>query len=211
MTNRFAIVPCPDGSPLPAEAIMIGDLDEVMQFLPQTVAYQELESRALGLVDQLDQRERTLSDGVQALTESVGKFMDACGRLVDGEEEREAEQIRLDEEEKARAEAAEIEAYLAAHPEPASLSDESPHAGGELHPHAPVDKEHLDPEGSEADAGGVALSYPRVPESYIRGEEAEDLEESGIGGASYPEPDLEDLGGSKDPKVVPQPISTSFW
>jgi hypothetical protein len=37
------------------------------------------------------------------------------------------------------------------------------------------------------------------------------LEEPGIGGASYPEPDPEDLGGPKDPKHVPQPVAVSLW
>jgi hypothetical protein len=35
--TRYAIVEIPDGLP-PPEAIAIGGLDEIMQFLPQTVA-----------------------------------------------------------------------------------------------------------------------------------------------------------------------------
>jgi hypothetical protein len=205
MTDRYAIVPISDGPP-PAEAIAIGGLDEIMQFLPQTIAYQELESRALCLVDQLDQRERALSEGVQVLTESVGKFMDTCGRLVDGEEEHEAEQIRLDEEEKARAEAAELKAYLTEHPEPGTSND-THRPTGDLHSLDPVDQEHFDAE-AETDAGGVPMSYGKLPESYIKGEEAE---EPGIGGASYPEPDPGDLGKAKDPKQVAQPTAVSFW
>jgi hypothetical protein len=86
MTGRFAIIELPDNGPLPAEAIVVGGLDEIMQFLPQTVAYQELESRALGLVDQLTKREQAFNDGLATLAPSIGHFMDVCGRLVDGEE-----------------------------------------------------------------------------------------------------------------------------
>jgi hypothetical protein len=208
MPQRFAIVPIPDGPP-PPEAIVVGGLDEIMQFLPQTVAYQELEQRALGLVDQLDKRERALSDSARVLTESVGKFMDTCGRLVDGEEERAAEQVRLDEEEKARAEAAELRDWLDTHPEPGSRTAEPDDTGGELHSHGPVDRERYDPE-AETDAGGVPLSYGALPESYIKRESSEDLEEPGIGGASNPEPDPADLDKPQPPKQV-SPAAVSLW
>ena len=135
----FAIIPL-DGPP-PAEAIVIGGLDEIMQFLPQTVAHQELESRALGLVDQLTKREQAFNDGLAALAPSIGRFMDMCERLVAGEEALRAEQIRLDEEAAARAEQEQILQYLETHPEPASLSDDTHHPGGELHSLDPVDKE----------------------------------------------------------------------
>jgi hypothetical protein len=208
MTGRFAIIPIPDG-PAPPEAIVVGDLDAVLRYLPQTVAAEELEARALGLVDQLDRRERALSDGARALTQSVGKFMDACGRLVDGEEEREAEQIRQDEEEKARAEAAEIETYLAEHPEPSTEPKAMPD-DGELEIHEPSDKERYGGLEIEEDAGGVPLSYGNVPETYVRREAAEGLGEPGIGGASYPEPDPEDLSGPPKEKQVPQRFRLRF-
>jgi hypothetical protein len=186
----FAIIPF-DGPP-PPEAIVIGDLDAVLRYLPQTVAAEELEQRALGLADRLAVRERTFSAGVQVLTESIGKFMEACGRLVDGEEERAAEQIRLDEEEKARAEAAELRDWLAANPEPAALADDH-QPGGELHSLEPVDKERF---GAEDDQG-------TLPRELERGAPAPS--------GSYTEPDPEDLGEANDPKQVPQPISASFW
>jgi hypothetical protein len=207
MTDRYAIVPIPDGPP-PPEAIVVGGLDEIMQFLPQTVAYHELESRALGLVDQLTQREQAFSDGVRALTPAIDRFMDACSKLVDGEEAQAAEQRREDAEDKARAEAAQLRDWLDAHPEPGASIDNTHQPGGELHALEPPDKEHLDPEG-EDDAGGVPLSYGNLPSSYIKGE-AED-EPPGIGGATYPEPDPEDLGGPQDPKQVPQPTTVSLW
>jgi hypothetical protein len=207
--TRFVIIPCPDGAPVPPEAIIVGDLDEVMQFLPQTVAYQELEQRALGLVDQLDQRERAFNDGVRVLSQSVVKFMDSCGRLVDGEEEREAEQVRQDEEEKARAEAVKLRDWFDAHPEPGATPTAEPD-DGELEIHQAPDKERYGAPEVEEDAGGVPLSYGALPESYIKRESSEDLE-PGIGGASDPVPNIKDLGKPQDPRQVSQPISASFW
>jgi hypothetical protein len=191
MTDRYAIVPF--NGPPPPEAIVIGDLDAVLRYLPQTVAAEELEQRALGLADRLTVRERALSDGVRVLTQSVGKFMDACGRLVDDEEAREAEQVRLDEEEKARAEAAELREWLAANPEPAALTDDTHQPSGDLHSLEPVDKERF---GAEDDQG-------TLPRELERGAPAP------IG--SMFEPDPKDLGEPPNPKQVPQPISASLW
>jgi hypothetical protein len=192
MTNRYAIVPF--NGPPPPEAIVIGDLDAVLRYLPQTVAAEELEQRALDLADRLTARERALSAGVQVLTESIGKFMDACGRLVDGEEARAAEQVRLDEEEKACAEAAGLRAWLTAHPEPAALTDDTHQPSGELHSLEPVDKERF----------GVEDDQCALPRELEKGVPAPS--------GSYTEPDHdEELGGPPNPKQVSQPISASLW
>jgi hypothetical protein len=195
MTDRYAIVPF--NGPPPLEAIVIGDLDAVLRYLPQTVAAEELEQRALGLADRLTVREQAFSDGVRVLTQSVGKFMDACGRLVDGEEERAAEQVRLDEEEKARAEQAEIEAYLAQNPEPGgALSDDTHQPSGELHALDPPDREHLGGGVEEDEQGDLPNELKKGAPSPI---------------GSMFEPDPEDLGGPPDPRQVSQPVSASFW
>jgi hypothetical protein len=220
MTDRFAIVPCPDGSPLPALAIMIGDLNEVMQFLPHTIAYQQLEQRALGFVDQLDQRERKLSDGARVLTQSVGKFMDACGRLVEDAEARKAEQAQRKAEQAEQEEKQRIEDELAALPDPDAPDDPLGAAGDDdqLSIHPAVDPERYGP--GEDDAAGEpvkpVLSYGKVPTSYIKKKDATgDLPEglemrapSPLG--TDPIYDPAELGRAKDPKQTPQPIDVSL-
>jgi hypothetical protein len=223
MIDRYAIVPIPDGAP-PAEAIAIGGLDEIMQFLPQTVAYQELEQRALSLVDQLSRREQTFTDGVQVLTESVGKFMDACGRLVDGGEEREAEQIRLDEEEKARAEAARVAAIaeeLAPIVGPEGEQTLAAPDDGELEIKNKVDPARFGPnEREDAEPVKPALSYPTVPtsygntpESYVKRKDTDPLpfDPDAPGAVDIPPPGPEP--GSRlyeGPPQVAQPTSVSW-
>jgi hypothetical protein len=138
--TEYGLISIPGAGPareaLLREVIAYGGSEEMPR------KFFDCEQVARDLVDQLnqlDKRERAFSDGVRVFSQSVAKFMDACGRLVDGEEEREAEQVRLDEEEKARAEAAELRDWLAANPEPSASTDETeePEPGGEL-PHTPL-------------------------------------------------------------------------
>jgi hypothetical protein len=201
----FAIIPF-DGPP-PPEAIVIGDLDAVLRYLPQTVAAEELEQRALGLADRLTVRERALSDGVWVLTQSVGKFMDACGRLVDGEEERKADKARRDAEAAAREREAEVAAYLDAEPEPGGHPPEpslESEASGEP-----------EPEPTPYDAQLSPLGAPER-ERYRAGADAEgDLPPeltkkvpAELG--TFIEPDPEKLGGPPDPHQIPQPTAISL-
>jgi hypothetical protein len=147
---------------------------------------------------------RLLEAHLMDMTEALTVRQDKQRRL---DAKRKADQERQAAEDAARAEQEQILEYLETHPEPGASTDDTHQPGGELHSLDPVDKEHLDPE-AETDAGGVPMSYGKLPESYIKGEEAE---EPGIGGASYPEPDPADLGKAKDPKQVSQPIAVSFW
>jgi hypothetical protein len=200
----YALVPLPGPGPareaLLREAIAFGGSDELLRKFFDCEAV-----------------ERELTEQQAQLGEFTNRMVDVGAHLMDQVEEftvrqdkqrrldakRKADQERQAAEEAARAEAEEIETYLAEHPEPGAATAES-EANGELHAIDPKEREN------EADAGGVALSYPPVPSSYVRGEQAEDPEEPGIGGASDPEPDLAALGKPKAAKQV-SPATTAFW
>jgi hypothetical protein len=175
--------------------------------------------------------ERDLANQQQQTAETANRVADIGTHFMDQLEaltvrqdkqrrldaKRKADQERQAAENAARAEAAAIRDYLATHPESGASADESPVAGGELHPHAPIDKEHLDPE-AETDAEGVPLSYPPIPTSYIRGtrDQTGDLPEgverrSPAPLGSDPVYDPAELGRAKDPKQVPQPTAVSLW
>jgi hypothetical protein len=125
--------------------------------------------------------------------------------------------VRLDQEEKARAEAAELRNWLDARPEPGAQADD-----GELEIKQAPSKERYGATEVGEDAGETptplrtdepprpALSYGRVPETYIRGEEAEDPDEPGVGGSTYPQPDPVELGKPQNPKQR-APVSASLW
>jgi hypothetical protein len=155
MTDRYAIVPF-NGSP-PPEAIVVGDLDAVMRYLPQTVAAEELEQRALDLAARVEAREQALTDGLRKLAPSVSHFMDVCSRLVDDAEAQRAEQVRQDAEAEARKAQAHVQAYL----------DQQSDPGGELRALGPVDKEKYDPEADDlidpAELGGPKDPHQIAP------------------------------------------------
>jgi hypothetical protein len=143
-----------------------------------------------------------LMDQVEALTVRADKQ-----RRLDAK--RKADKARLDAEAEARAEQEEILEYLETHPEPGAERSTSTD-DGELETHPAPGKERYGVPEVEEDAGGIPMSYGPNPESYIRG--GDELEEPGIGGATDPEPDPEDLGKPRDtPKQVAQPVSASFW
>jgi hypothetical protein len=207
----YALVPLPANGPtreaLLREAIAYGGGDELLrkffacEATAQSLQQQQAQTAAVA------NRVADIGTHLMDMTEDLVVRADRQRRL---DAKRKADQERCAAEAKARAEQEEILEYLETHPEPGGAStDDTHHPGGELHGLDPVDKEHLDPE-VETDAGGVPLSYGALPESYIKRESSEDLE-PGIGGASHPEPDPEDLGGPQDPKQVPQPVSASFW
>jgi hypothetical protein len=89
--RRYAIIPLPAG-PAPADALVVGGMDDVMENLPQTAArhrrlrqLDEAEKRHLGQieavnarVDSVLERERQVEEREQALRE------DAIRRLADG-------------------------------------------------------------------------------------------------------------------------------
>jgi hypothetical protein len=204
----FAIVPLPPPGEareaLLRDAIAFGGSEELLrkffacEAVERDLVNQQAQTAAVA------SRVADIGAHLMDMTEALTVRQDKQARL---DAKRKADKARRDAEAEACAEQAQILEYLETHPEPGTSTDDTHHPGGEPHALEPVDKKHLDPE-AETDAGGVPLSYGKLPESYIKGEEAE---EPGIGGATYPEPDPEELGAPKDPKQTPQPVSASFW
>jgi hypothetical protein len=210
MSDLYAIVLLPEPGPareaLLREAIAYGGGDELLrQFFSTEAAGRDLVDRQRQTAE-VGNRIADIGMHLMDMTEALTVRADKQRRL---DARRKADQERRAQEDAARAEAAELRGWLAEHPEPgaepAASTDD-----GELEVKRPPDQERFNP-AAETDAGGVPLSYGVLPETYVKRESSEDLDEPGIGGASHPEPDPEDLGGPQDPKQVPQPVSASFW
>jgi hypothetical protein len=230
MTDRFAIVVVPDGQPLPPEAIVIGPLSEVLEYIRGTPAREEAEQRQAAREQQVTEVANRIADVGTCLLDQIEALATQKEEQARLDAKQKADKARRDAEEAACTEAATIREYLEANPEPgsavgepAALGDESPQAGGELHPHAPVDKERFDPVGEnsemETDAGGVPLSYPPIPESYIRGKRDQTGDLPGGVERRSPAPlgsdpvyDPAELAHPEGRKhQVPQPTAVSLW
>jgi hypothetical protein len=206
----------PDG-----QEIMNGPMSMIMERLPDTsarkTALDEAVHAAVEAAEAEERRDEARASVAQIITDTITRL---CARL-DAEEARREEQRKLDEEEAEREAQQSIEDELAALPDPddplayASPLGKQPAPDpmgvgddGDLEMKKAQDPEKYGVE-EDADADAVPLSYGKVPESYVKGEEAQDP--VGIGGATDPEPDLEALGKAKDPKQTQQPISSSVW
>jgi hypothetical protein len=213
MTDRFAIVPVPDGQPLPPEAIMIGPLSEVLEYIRGTPAREEAEQRQIA-------REQQVADVANRVADIGAHFMDEIEALAAEKEEqvrleakRKADQERQATEDAACEEAAMLREYLETHPDPNAPADD-----GELEINEPPDKERYGGPEIEEDAGGVPLAYPPIPTTYIKGthDQTGDLpagveRRSPAPLGSDPVYDPAELAHAKDPKQVPQPTAVSLW
>jgi hypothetical protein len=182
----YALVPLPEAGPareaLLRDAIAYGGGDELLRKFFACEATERDLANQQAQTAEVANRVADIGGHLLDMTEALTVRADKQRRL---DAKRKADQERRAQEDAARQEQAEILEYLETHPEPGASTDDTHQPSGELHSVAPVDKEHLDPEA--------------------------EAEEPGVGGATYPEPDPEDLGGPKDPKQVPQPVSASFW
>ena len=146
LPDRFAIIPLEPG-PAPPEAIVIGSMNQVMEYIPQSVARDEAMAeleRVRASADQIKQ--------MQAATTKmqVAAFADAVAhlerRLIAKEAEHEA-QVRRDLEEAVREETERVAAHMRSLPD-ADEPDtwDGPRPSGELTPIAashPEDKRQL--------------------------------------------------------------------
>jgi hypothetical protein len=207
--RQFAIVPLPPPGEgreaLLHEAIACGGGAELLRKFFACEATEQSLKHQQAQTAEVANRVADIGMHLMDMTEDLVVRADKQRRL---DAKRKADKARRDAEAEVRAEQEEILDYLETHPEPGGAStDDTHHPGGELHSLDPVDKEHFDPE-TEDDAGGVPLSYGALPESYIKRESSED---PGIGGASHPEPDPEDLGKADPQPAARSPASTSLW
>lgn len=136
-TDRFAIIPITPG-PAPAEAIVVGDMRQVFEYIPQSVARNdamaELE-RARFTADQIKGiQEKTRAVQVSMLADSVTHLSSRMDALVT----RRAERARRDAEREAEEEAKRIQAELDALPDPDDPEPLIHHNTGDLHPLPPT-------------------------------------------------------------------------
>jgi hypothetical protein len=196
----FAIVQMPppgtDRDAILRHAIVVGEDKEVFEYIGQSTAREEAAQRLA------NQQAQVVKD-----LEAVGRAMDAAARLMDMTEDmtvredkqrkrdakRKADQERRAQEDAARAEAASLRDWLDKNREPGASTDETNEPGGELHAHPPPDTERY----------GAGDDQSALPNELQKG--------APPSSGTYTEPDPADLGGPKDPKQVPQPVSTSFW
>jgi hypothetical protein len=146
LPDRFAIVPLARG-PAPPEAIVIGSMNQVMEYIPQSRARDEAMAefeRARASADQIKQMQAaTTKMQVAAFADAVDQFE---RRLIAKEAEREA-QVRRDLEEAERKEAERVAAHMRSLPDaddPDTWEGQRP--SGELTPippSHPEDKEQL--------------------------------------------------------------------
>jgi hypothetical protein len=75
MTDRFAIVPIADGQPVPSEAIVIGPLSEVMEYISQSIPREAAEQRQAA-------REQQVTEVANRVADIGAHFMDQVEALA---------------------------------------------------------------------------------------------------------------------------------
>jgi hypothetical protein len=203
--ERFAIIEIPEGKP-PANSILIGPLDMLMEQIPDTRARHEAEAR---LADaQVHAAQITeMQDATRAI--QVAAFCDGVTRLahrLDGYEQRQAAREREDQEqrelEEAQRKGEQIQLALDA-------LEATFHPSGDLHtvdPSEPQREEQI----QQSDAGGVPLSYGNVPMSYERRTEAEGDLPNELTEKVPPDPGTDpDLSGAREPEAK-NPVGISW-
>jgi hypothetical protein len=186
MTDRFAIVPILDGQPVPPEAIVIGPLSEVMEYISQSIAREAAEQR-------LADRELQTAEAANRVVDVGAHLMDQVEALaaqkeaeVRADRKRRADKARRDAENAAREREAQAQAYL----DQQGSDQPTPH-GGELSSLGPVEHERYAPYDQGDLPRELVAKVPADPGNYV-------------------EPDPEELGGPLDPHQIAQPISVSL-
>ncbi len=120
--NRFAIVPIPPGTP-PADALVVGPMDTVMQLLPDTLArndsIRELQAARLDAahITAMQKASRTIQ--ATSLCDSI----DTMIRRLDALETRRLENARRKAKADAEEEAQRVQEYLDGLPDPDEPND----------------------------------------------------------------------------------------
>jgi hypothetical protein len=162
--DRFAIIPVTHG-PAPADAIVVGSMKEVMEYIPQSVArndaHEELE-RARSTADQIaSMQNKTRAVQATMLADSVNHLSARLDTFLARRDE-EAKRARRDAEE---AEEKRIEDELAQLPDPDNPDTHGHLPGGELHSVPAKDEEEQEVE----DQVEFALPEDLEPEPEPKG------------------------------------------
>jgi hypothetical protein len=134
----------------PDEAIITGNLSQVTEYIPQSVAREEAEQH----LAEAEQRAEEVAQHQSEIRAQAAQILtDGMARLSERIDAFETNQKARADQQKRDAEAAETEAIeqmLARLPDPDTpdaMRDSSQPPSGDLHSIAPVDREPLDPEG----------------------------------------------------------------
>jgi hypothetical protein len=210
--ERFAIVEIPAEGPSPANSLLIGPLDMLMEQIPDTKARIAAEQRLADAQINAAQVQK-MQDATRGI--QVAAFCDGVTRLahrLDGYEQRQAARERADQEqhelEEAQRKAEQIQLALDALEEPS----ETHHPAADLHsvdPSEPQREEQL--QQSMGDAGGVPLSYGNVPMSYERrkAEDQGDLPRE-LTEKVPPDPGTEPALSGSSPSTARNPVGISW-
>jgi hypothetical protein len=167
----FAIVPYSHGH-APAEAIITGNLSQVTEYIPQSVARMEADQRFAQAKKDAEQTERYQAEVRERALQILGGGLTRLGERLDQFEARKAERADQLQREAEEAEAAAVEQMLAGLPDPDNL-----HAMGDdgdlqaIKP--PPDTERHNPEEHRNEAAAGAMpneldkGAPPQPGDYL--------------------------------------------
>jgi hypothetical protein len=209
------------------EEIASGSLPALMEHLPDTpareAALDQMLKTAAEAVEAEQRRDEARACTVQMISDALTRLTDRLER----EEQWRKDKARRDAEEAKRKEQEEIQRTLDQLPDPDNPNPDEPdepYAYDQKEREASLTgnddgelelKHEVDPEkyGDDQEQPKPALSYGKVPLSYVKKKDAEGDLPEGLENRS-PAPlgtdpvyDPADLGGAKDPKQVSQPIS----
>jgi hypothetical protein len=156
-TERFAIVPVEGKSP--SEAIVVGPMSEVMEYIGGSIARNEKEAKLAQAERDAEETERFHGEVRARALQILGNGLTRLGERIDAFETRKAERADQLQREAEEAEAARLEKELAALPDPdAPWAFDNPTAtgdDGDFEVKPPVDTEKHDPEHRNEAASGA--------------------------------------------------------
>lgn len=173
--ERFAIIELPPG-PAPAESILVGSLDMLMEQIPDSIARKNAMARLEDARISADEIARMQDATRGILASTLADAVTTLARRLDNFEARRAEQAIAEAKERNDRERQQIQERLDALPNPDDPDNWDYHPGGDLHsvaPSAPEDRKQL--AASEDDDQPVPLSYGKLPLSYVKSEAEGDL------------------------------------
>jgi len=118
MTDRFAIIMCPDGTPVPVEALCVGPLDEMFGYIQQSVAREEHEQRLAVAEQQNMEVAQKLLDAMAHFTNCLGAEEASRADQARRDAKRDAKRAKRDQEEAKRQEQEQNERMIDQLPDP---------------------------------------------------------------------------------------------
>jgi hypothetical protein len=156
MSQLFAIVPVPEHASPPAEAIVVGSLDDVMSYIPQSLSRQEAEQirdavgQALDYARQVQQQETSVKE---LITQFNDKCLTPVGARIDAFEKQHAISAKRAEAERKRRDRQRVQSYIDGLPDPDRPDD------GELTILHKVDPKYL-PDDDDTGLEAVSATRP---------------------------------------------------